>query len=192
MEELISCLITVQCIVSLLLLLSPLHTQASHDYARQSEDESLLMDEGSGNGSNSTMAPPTTPILSPSAIANIISSVVAVVFLTSVLCYLLRSFNQNQHQSRVRTALENNRLIDEQLAKSKALAERKNMEASLLQGSRDTVEASQSPLVTSASGEKAKAPVGSSTSGVSNDPVSSKTLVPIVSSQEQLQGTIRT
>ena len=66
-----------------------------------------------------TMAPPT-PILTPHAIANIVSSGVAVIFLTVVLCYLMITFNQVEHRTRVRTALQRNKQIDRQIAAARA------------------------------------------------------------------------
>ena len=101
------------------LVIPPLCTQASYGHPRQESDG------GSGsteNVSNSTSSPPAEPILSGGAIANIICGILAVTFLTCYLCFLMYSFNKNEHKSRVRTALENNRRIDEQIAKAKARA----------------------------------------------------------------------
>ncbi len=66
-----------------------------------------------------TMAPPT-PILTPDAIANIVLSGVAIIFLTAVLCYLMITFNQVEHRMRVRTALQRNKQIDRQIAATRA------------------------------------------------------------------------
>ena len=66
-----------------------------------------------------TMAPPT-PILTANAIANIVLSGVAVIFLTAVLCYLMVTFNQVEHRTRVRTALQRNKQIDRQMAATRA------------------------------------------------------------------------
>lgn len=63
---------------------------------------------------------PPTPILTPDAIANIILSGVAVVFLTTVLCYLMATFNQVEHSTRVKTALQRNQQIDRQIAAARA------------------------------------------------------------------------
>ena len=60
------------------------------------------------------------PILTPNAIANIVLSGVAVIFLTAVLCYLMATFNQVEHRTRVRTSLQRNKLIDRQIAASRA------------------------------------------------------------------------
>lgn len=96
--------------------------------------------EGSGLINQSTTATIPTmsaPILSPSAIANIICSVLAIVFLTIVLCYLMRSFNQGERKTRIKTSLENNRRIDEQIAVAKARAEHRPVQTSLIQGSEE-------------------------------------------------------
>ena len=111
------------------------------------------MNEGSGleNDSNSTTIPsssPTTPsdILSVNAIINILASVVAVVFLTGFLCYTMHTFNRNEHKNRIRTALENNRLIDQQIAASKARAASKNQETNvLLERSKENLSSSDLP-----------------------------------------------
>lgn len=106
-------------------LLFSMGTQAHQDYSRQSED--LLEEEGSGlgsnNASNSTL--PGDPILSPSAIANIVCSFAAIVFLSTLLCYITHSFNKNQHKNRIRTTRENNRLIDRQISEARAKQEQK-------------------------------------------------------------------
>lgn len=116
-------------------LILPLCIEASNDLRRQAED-SGQDGEGSGlldnmtNSTSSTTSLPTnatttessSPVLSGSAIANIICGALAIIFLTSYLCYLMYTFNQQEHKSRVRTALENNRRIDEQIARAKARA----------------------------------------------------------------------
>ena len=66
-----------------------------------------------------TTAPPT-PILTADAITNIVLSSVAVIFLTGVLCYLMITFNQVEHRTRVRTALQRNKQIDRQIAATRA------------------------------------------------------------------------
>lgn len=66
-----------------------------------------------------TMVSPT-PILTPDAIANIVLSGVAIIFLTAVLCYLMITFNQVEHRTRVRTALQRNKQIDRQIAAARA------------------------------------------------------------------------
>lgn len=110
----------------------------SNEYPRQSGGEQL--GSGMDNVSNSTLlttTPPTTtvgsgpgPVLSASAIVNIIFSVLAIVFLTVTLCYLMHSFNKGERNNRIRTALQNNRQIEEQIATAKARADQ---QASLLQ-----------------------------------------------------------
>ncbi len=67
------------------------------------------------DGETTTMAPPT-PILTSDAIANIVISGVAVIFITAVLCYLMITFNQVEHRTRVRTALQRNKQIDRQIS----------------------------------------------------------------------------
>ena len=63
-----------------------------------------------------TTGAPPTPSLTPDAIANIVLSGVAIVFLTTVLCYLMATFNQMEHRTRVKTALQRNQQIDRQIA----------------------------------------------------------------------------
>lgn len=96
----------------------------SDDFPRQSE---MIEEEGSAEDSNSsilfTTTTPAAPILSPSAIANIICGVLALAVLTVALCYLMRSFNRDERKMRVRTSLENNRRIDAQVAAAKTRAE---------------------------------------------------------------------
>ena len=146
---------------SVILLFLPLCIQASNDYARQEED-SLDGAEGSAmvpeNMSNSTTttstSTPPPPILTASAIANIICGALAIAFLTGYLCFLMYSFNQSEHKSRVRTALENNRRIDAQIAKAKARAEAqlRREEAGRVQSAGDSETALMvSPGLTSAS-----------------------------------------
>lgn len=67
------------------------------------------------DGETTTMAPPT-PILTADAIANIVLSGVAVIFITVILCYLMITFNQVEHRTRVRTALQRNKQIDRQIS----------------------------------------------------------------------------
>lgn len=144
-------------------LILPLCVEASHDHPRQAEDSSEG-EEGSGLSDNTTNSTPTTPqpppILSGSAIANIICGVLAIAFLTGYLCYLMYSFSKNERKSRVRTALQNNRQIDEQIARAKAraAAKQKSQEAGSVHNSGD----SQSPLM--ASTEPASTGVDSRTS----------------------------
>lgn len=113
---------------TLLALCLPILTGAFSDlHSRQSEDVDMsdLEAEGSGGGDNMTNSTTPTmrePILSPTAIANIICSVLAVVFLTAVLCFLMRSFTANERKTRIKTSQENNRRIDEQIAAAKARA----------------------------------------------------------------------
>lgn len=67
------------------------------------------------DGETTTMAPPT-PILTADAIANIVLSAAAVIFITAILCYLMITFNQVEHRTRVRTALQRNKQIDRQIS----------------------------------------------------------------------------
>ena len=67
------------------------------------------------DGETTTMVPPT-PILTADAIANIVLSGVAVIFITAILCYLMITFNQVEHRTRVRTALQRNKQIDRQIS----------------------------------------------------------------------------
>lgn len=101
-------------------------------YTRQSEEEDSMA-SGSGlvdeNGTNSTTTAPHEPVLTPSAIANIICSVLAILLLTSLLCYLTHTFNNVERKTRIRTALEANRRIDQQIAAAKARAEQRLKEA---------------------------------------------------------------
>lgn len=120
---------------------------ASHSHPRQSEDTDF-MEEGSG-GFNQSTTPVPAPILSPSAIANIISAVLAVVFLTVVLCYLMRSFNQGERKTRIKTALDNNRRIDEQIAAAKARAEQRTAQTHPIQGTREICTDSLEVIATS-------------------------------------------
>ncbi len=136
-------------------LILPLCSQASYDYPRQADD-SPEGEDGSGfsDANISTSSPPPTtppppsgPILSGSAIANIICGVLAVSFLTGYLCYLMYTFSKTERKSRVKTALENNRRIDEQIARAKAraAAKQKSQEAGALRNLGD----SQSELMVS-------------------------------------------
>ena len=68
---------------------------------------------------------PPTPILTADAITNIVVSVLAVILLTGLLCYLMITFNQVEHRTRVRTALERNKQIDRQIAASRARQQQK-------------------------------------------------------------------
>jgi hypothetical protein len=125
----------------------------SHGEPRQSEEDSDPTLEGSGFNQSTTTTPEmSSPILSPSAIANIISAVLAVTFLTIVLCYLMRSFNQNERTTRIRTTLDNNKRIDEQIAAAKARAEQQTTEQQtnlgLIHGSRETCTASMEVVTT--------------------------------------------
>lgn len=72
-----------------------------------------------------TTGAPPIPILTTDAIVNIVASVLAVIFLTTVLCYLMITFNQAEHRTRVRTALERNKQIDRQIAASRARQQQK-------------------------------------------------------------------
>ena len=69
---------------------------------------------------------PRPPVLSANAIANIVCTAAALIFLTCVLCYITRTFNTQIHKTRVKTALANNRLIEQQIAAAKARAEQKS------------------------------------------------------------------
>ena len=62
----------------------------------------------------------TTPVLTPDAIANITTTVVAIILLTSIVCYLLMCYEKKERMDRVRLALEKNRAIEKQMAASKA------------------------------------------------------------------------
>lgn len=66
---------------------------------------------------NSTV---TTPVLTADAIANITTTVVAIMILTSIVCYLLMCFEKRERMDRVRLALEKNRAIEKQMVASKA------------------------------------------------------------------------
>jgi len=127
--------------LTLLLASSLSYVGASFDEHPRQSELTEEPEEGSGNNSFTTPGPtstiPSAPILSPSAIANIISSVLAVVFLTAILCYLVRSYNKNEQKIRIRTSLENNKRIDEQLAAAKARAEQRTKQTNLTQGSTD-------------------------------------------------------
>lgn len=137
---------------NILLLLSS-STYASTSIIRQSEEDEQI-EVGSGldmNDTNSTLFPPGAkePILSASAIANIICSVLAIILLTAVLCYLMRTFNKTERDTRLMTTRENNRRIDRQVAAAKARVEQsikeateheqKSREAGVLQDSRETL-----------------------------------------------------
>ena len=61
-------------------------------------------------------SPREDPVLSATAIANITCSGLAIIILTSVLCYTFLNFSKTEHRTRVRTALANNKIIDKQLA----------------------------------------------------------------------------
>lgn len=127
---------------------------------RQPEEDELLVGSGM-NDSNSThppSGPPADePVLSASAIANIICSGLAVIFLTAVLCVLLRSFNKGERKARLQTTLENNRRIDRQIAAAKAraaqrvreateLANQRSRQARELQSSKDIFEDSRQSI----------------------------------------------
>ena len=135
------------CVGALLALYLPISTGALH--WRQSEDMDMLDMEGSGGDNMTTSTTPTMrePILSPTAIANIICSVLAVVFLTAVLCFLMRSFNANERKTSIRTSRENNRRIDEQIAAAKARAEKRTQQSTSSQVQDNLKEPSEVPIV---------------------------------------------
>ena len=142
---------TARSVVNLLLVSSCLNAGVfSHGWPRQSDTDSMMEDpgdrEGSGfNESTTTMSAMSSPVLSASAIANILCSVGAVVFLTVILCYLMRSFSENERKTRIKTTQENNRRIDDQIAAAKARAEQQQkntQQISLIQGSGDICTAS--------------------------------------------------
>lgn len=110
---------------ALLTLCLPILTGAFSDLHSRHMDIEELEGSGEDNMTNSTTPTMREPILSPTAIANIICSVLAVIFLTAVLCYLMRSFSTKERKTRIRTSLENNRRIDEQIAAAKARAEQR-------------------------------------------------------------------
>ena len=66
---------------------------------------------------------PREPVLSGDAIANIVCSVAAIIFLTSVLCYISYTFSKKERKTRIRTTLANNKLIDQQIAAARARAD---------------------------------------------------------------------
>ncbi len=110
----------------------------------------LIGEESSGfdnqSTSNATMSTTeSAPILSPSAIANIISSVLAVVFLTLLLCYLMRTFNDTGRTTRIRTTLDNNRKIDQQIAAAKTRAEQRAKQTGQVRGSRENLTSPAEP-----------------------------------------------
>ena len=72
------------------------------------------------------------PVLTGDAIANIVCSGVAIIFLTGLLCYTSYTFSKKERKTRTRTALENNKLIDKQIAAAKARAEQGISEKPLL------------------------------------------------------------
>lgn len=129
-----TCMRVVQDTATLLVLLgsSTYAGTSSNHFTRQSEGEDEPMEVGSGlmNDTNSTLFPPKDePILSASAIANIICSVLAIIFLTVILCYLVQSFNKTERETRLMTTKENNRRIDRQIAAAKARTEQRIKEA---------------------------------------------------------------
>ena len=87
-------------------------TREDHDF------EDLAMN--SSNETTTTAPPSSEPILTANAIANIVLSGLAIIFLSSVLCYLMATFNQVEHRTRVRTSLERNKQIDRQIAATRA------------------------------------------------------------------------
>ena len=97
---------------------------AAHAYlgTRQEEEEEEGESSGSGSGGGSEGPP-----LSTEAIANITASAVALVVLSSAMCYLLMCFNKEERMQRVRMAQERNRQIVQQLeaAKQKKRAQEK-------------------------------------------------------------------
>lgn len=144
---------TARCMLNLLLVSSCLSTGAfSRGWPRQSEDpgtDSMMDLEGEGSGFNESTTPivpaESSPILSASAIANILCSVGAVVFLTVILCYLTRTFSEDERKTRIKNSQENNRRIDEQIAAAKARAERQQkntQQISLTPGAGDICTAS--------------------------------------------------
>lgn len=75
---------------------------------------------------NSTI---TTPVLTPDAIANIVTTVLAIVFLTCIVCYLIMCYEKKERKDRVRLALEKNRAIEKQMVASKARQSRERERA---------------------------------------------------------------
>ena len=75
---------------------------------------------------NSTI---TTPVLTPDAIANITTTVLAIILLTSIVCYLLMCYEKKERMDRVRLALEKNRAIEKQMVASKARQSRERERA---------------------------------------------------------------
>ena len=65
------------------------------------------------------------PIITGDAIANIVCSVSAIILLTSLLCYTSYTFSRRERRTRTKTALANNKLIDQQIAAAKANAEQR-------------------------------------------------------------------
>lgn len=75
---------------------------------------------------NSTI---TTPILSGEAIANITMTVLAIILLSSLVCYLVMCYEKKERMDRVRLALEKNRAIEKQMVASKARQSRERERA---------------------------------------------------------------
>lgn len=75
---------------------------------------------------NSTI---TTPVLTPDAIANITTTVLAIILLTSIVCYLLMCYEKKERMDRVRLALEKNRAIEKQMVAAKARQSRERERA---------------------------------------------------------------
>lgn len=81
-----------------------------------------------GTPDTTTTGAPPTPVLTADAIANIAASGVAIIFLTTVLCYLMITFNQAEHRTRVKTALQRNEQIDRQIAAARTRQQQQKLE----------------------------------------------------------------
>ena len=73
--------------------------------------------------STTTATPSPEPVLTPEAIANIIATGAAIIFLTVSIIILFCTFEKGEHQLRVKTALERNKQIDKQMAIEKQMKE---------------------------------------------------------------------
>ena len=79
------------------------------------------MDEDDGN---STTGPPSSePVLTPEAIANIVATGAAIIFLVVSITILFCTFEKGEHRLRVKTALERNKQIDKQIEVEKQMKE---------------------------------------------------------------------
>lgn len=153
----------------LLFLCLPTTYCASYEVFRRKLEEDSVDEEDSSLSSylsptptptpstSTTEAPRSEPLLSGNAIANIICSALALIFLTGVLCYTSYSFSKHERHIRVKTALENNKLIDKQLAAAKAKVDHRNQSSatvSLLADSKTSAHQSISSTASEGSSER--------------------------------------